>query len=129
MSENDRQALKDIAQKIKSMNMKETLEYTAPHMAKALEDAFAASIEIEALKYVPEVLAKAKAAAQVAAVEAVEKATPAVAQAVAAKAVHLSCTHTLSAIAEYSVQFATSLFPVMAAKTRTVATAVAQQEI
>jgi len=129
LAEDDKKALKDIVAQMKTMSMKELVEYASPHIAVALEDAFAASIEIEALKYVPEVLAKAKAAAQVAAVEAVEKATPAVAQAVAAKAVHLSCTHTLSAIAEYSVQFATSLFPVMAVKTRTEATTVAQREI
>lgn len=105
------------------------MERASPLLAKALEDAFSTTVQIEALKYVPEVLAKAKAAAQEAAMSAVEKTAPAVAHAVAEKAVHLSCKHTLSAVAQYSVQYTSSLFPVVAAKVRTVASEVAARDI
>lgn len=129
VDEDQGRALHEIAYKLKSMSMKELMEYAAPYLAKALEDALAWSVQIEALKYVPEVLAKARAAAKAAAVDAVETATPAVAQVVAQRAVNLSCTHTLSAVAEYSVQYVSTLFPAAGAKTRALASLIAQRDI
>lgn len=109
IAESDQAALKVVAHLLSSVSDEEIAERAGPALAAALEEAFAHTVKLEATRYIPEVLERARQLAQNAAIHAVDEAAPQVALKTAYHALRLSCTHTLAAVAQYSVKFVTDL--------------------